>query len=55
MKIVFSDIGHWTLDIGACHREQFVYKCSFGLTGIVSGLRIRKIVYIYCGGKLVYQ
>lgn len=36
---------------GACHREQFVNKSSFGLTGIVLRHIIRKIVFI---GKAVY-
>lgn len=31
---------------GACHREQFVNKSSFGLTGIVLRHIIRKIVFI---------
>ena len=35
----------------ACHREQFVNKSSFGLTGIVLRHIIRKIVFI---GKDVY-
>ena len=44
-----GDIADW--DIGACHREQFVNKSSFGLTGIVLRHIIRKIVFI---GKAVY-
>ena len=36
---------------GACHREQFVNKSSFGLTGIVLRHIIRKIVFI---GNAVY-
>ena len=34
------------LNVGACHREQFVNKCSCGLTGTASRCIIRKIVYM---------
>ena len=39
-----------SIEKSACHREQFVNKSSFGLTGIVLWHIIRKIVYI---GKAV--
>ena len=40
--------------IGACHREQFVNKCSRDLTGIKSGCKIRKIGLIVWGERRGY-
>ena len=37
---------YYPLKIGACHREQFVNKCSAWLTGTDFGYIIRKIVFI---------
>ena len=51
LPVISDMLGHKEKKKGACHREQFVNKSSFGLTGIVLRHIIRKIVFI---GKAVY-